>query len=45
MRQVVTYGAGLIFAYLALSWATNGGRLLTSGAAATSTVVKTLQGR
>lgn len=44
-RQALTYGAILIGVYLALAYATQGGRLLTSGGGAISQVAKTLQGR
>lgn len=44
-RKTLFYGTMLIGTYLALAYATEGGRLLTSAAGATSTVVKTFQGR
>jgi len=45
LRTALAYGAGLVFVYLAVSHATEGGKLLTSGASAVSTVAKTFQGR
>lgn len=44
-RKALFYGAALIATYLAVSHATEGGRLLTSSGSALSTVVKTFQGR
>jgi hypothetical protein len=45
MRQALFYGAVLVGTYLLVSHATGGGRLLTSGAGATATVVRAFQGR
>ncbi|GAA4699794.1 hypothetical protein [Phytohabitans rumicis] len=45
VRKGMFYGAALIGIYLAVSHATQGGRLLTAGGGAVSTVVKTFQGR
>lgn len=44
-RKVLFYSAALIGVYLAVSHATDAGRLLSSGGSAASTVVKTFQGR
>jgi hypothetical protein len=45
LRQTFKYGAILIGAYLALHWATNGGKLITTGAKGAVSVAKALQGR
>lgn len=45
VRKALFYSAALIGVYLAVSHATEGGRLMTSGASAISTVAKTFQGR
>lgn len=45
MRTALTYGAALIAVYLLVAHATGGGQLLSSAGSATSSVVKTFQGR
>lgn len=45
MRTVVTYTAILVGAYLALSYATGGGRLIAATTSAYTGAVRTLQGR
>jgi hypothetical protein len=44
-RQFAKYGAGLIAFYLGITYATGLGKVITSGANGTGTVVKTFQGR
>lgn len=45
MRTALKYSAVLIGVYLAVSYATGAGRLLTSGGAAGAGLVKAFQGR
>lgn len=45
MRKALIWTGGLIALYLAVSHATDAGKLLTSAASGYSTAVKTLQGR
>jgi hypothetical protein len=44
-KKVLWYTAALVGTYLVVANATNAGKVLTSGASAYSTAVKTLQGR
>lgn len=44
-KRILFYGAVLIGAYLALSRATEGGKLITAGRDFTTGVVRTFQGR
>ena len=45
MKTFLKYTAALVGTYLVVSRATDAGKLMTSGASAYSTAVKTLQGR
>jgi hypothetical protein len=45
MRQVLTYTAVLVGVYLAVSYATGAGQLITASAGGYSNAVRTLQGR
>ena len=45
IRKAMFYSAVLIGTYLAVAHASNGGKLLASGADGVSRVVKTFQGR
>jgi len=44
-RDALKYGAVLIGTYLALAWATNGGRLLSAGENFVVGTTRALQGR
>jgi len=45
IRKGLFYGAVLIGTYLALAYATSGGKLIASGTSGAATVVKAFQGR
>ena len=44
-RTALKYGAGLIGLYLVVYYGTNAGKVVSSGAAGASTVIKSLQGK
>lgn len=44
-RKLITYGGGLIGLYLVVFYASGSGKVISSGAAGGTSIIKALQGR